>query len=599
MSKELTLEELAASSKPAKKQPNKISEDPNNGAIKMSPQDIENAMIKSGKIKPKTEDVVDAPIVENAFKAMDERLQRSKEWIQNEMMPIVMKNAEEMALENEMNSIGVTNTEDEDADGTAEQTPVATNNSAIPDIDESDFEDSAEEDDLDLDKLLDDDTSTAKEMATEDDDVEEAPKEKHYAFENVELPEQEEEPKKNPKVTEINSVQIAHKEVESDDESEDEESADLDALMKDLDDDSMNVVDTEEETPEETRARFKKSFNSVPVTSNPIDFSKFKITKKAMDSSLILNAIQNTKSMKKADWGLYHTGRSVTFTECYGPELDNLQKTIRNSNGINGVIASLRFVYDHIEDANKPKFESWCKLIRTEDIESLYFGLYRANYSNTNLIARICPTGDDAPKTNCGKTSLIDTNIDDMVKYGSSDEDDPKKIKKEFMAIVAKDTTTENTEFESTLMQVSDDIVISYSPATLYSTFIQYSSLKPEITQKYSDILNTMAYIDGFFHINRFDNELVPIEIKEYPKNFNKTILAKLKVYTGILKSLTSDQYNVLTAKLENLIQAPKVHYVYPECKCPECGATIQEEPIDSVLQLLFTRAQLAQIKSL
>ena len=167
------------------------------------------------------------------------------------------------------------------------------------------------------------------------------------------------------------------------------------------------------------------------------------------------------------------------------------------------------------------------------------------------------------------------------------------------MDILNKDTTTEDNVFESTLMQVSDDIVISYSPATLYSTFIQYSTLKPEITQKYSDVLNTMAYIDGFFSINRDTNELIPIEIKEYPKNFNKTILAKLKVYTGILKSLSSDQYNVLTAKLENLIQVPKVHYVYPESKCPECGATIKEEPIDSVLQLLFTRAQLAQIKSL
>ena len=33
--------------------------------------------------------------------------------------------------------------------------------------------------------------------------------------------------------------------------------------------------------------------------------------------------------------------------------------------------------------------------------------------------------------------------------------------------------------------------------------------------------------------------------------------------------------------------------------KCPECGTTIEEENIESVLNLLFTRAQLVQIKSL
>lgn len=578
MSKELTLEELAATSKPRQHNLRKISEDPKNGAVAMRPQDVEAALIKSGKIKPKEEDpVVEAPLVENAFSSMYDRLERSKDFIENEMMPVVRKNAEEMALEREMNDIGIA--DDREEDDSDDDIP---ENNNIATFDEDD----------DIDALLDadeDSADTTFQVPEEDDDIE-----KVYRFDNAS------EKKRSTPVKEESSRNEEVSIPEADDDTEmDDESNDLDELMKDLDDDAMTVVDTEEETPEETRERFKRSFNDVAVTSNPIDFTKFKIRKQAVDSSFILNAIQHSRNVKKADWGLYYSKRSVTFTECSGPELDNLRKTIQNSNGINGVIASLRFVYDHIEDANKPKFESWCKLIRTEDIESLYFGLYRANYSTTNLIGRVCPTGDDEPKTNCGKTSLINTKIDDMVKYGVEAEDKPEKIKKEFMDILNKDTTTEDNVFESTLMQVSDDIVISYSPATLYSTFIQYSTLKPEITQKYSDVLNTMAYIDGFFSIDRDSNELIPIEIKEYPKNFNKTILAKLKVYTGILKSLSSDQYNVLTAKLENLIQVPKVHYVYPESKCPECGATIKEEPIDSVLQLLFTRAQLAQIKSL
>ena len=596
MSKELTLEELAAGSASKKQQhKNVVSEDPRNGAVKMSASDVEQAMIKSGKIKPKEEEIVEPPVVDNAFKAMDERLAKSKDFIQNTMMPIVRKNAEEMALEAELGEI---ENEDEDLEEMEAEVEVDTKN--IPDVDEDDFEDE-EESEEELEEAINDAsedneeeeeieynfTNYSEESKNDSSSTEDEPKEENTVVEEtkVEPPKNEEEPKKEeePVVT----------------ASTDEESGDLDELMKDLEADEMNVVDTEDETPEEIRERFKHSFDSVQITSDPIDFNKFTIVKKPVDSSLVLAAIHNGKTVKKADWALYHTKRSLTFTECYGPELDTLRKNIQNTNGVNGVIASLKFVYEHIEDANKPKFEAWTKLIRTEDIESLYFGIYRACYSTTNLIARICPTGDDFPKGNCGKTSLVQTPIDEMVKYGATDEDKHTEIEKEFKDILNGDTTTDRDAFKSTLMQISDDIVISYSPATLYSTFIQFSTLKPEITQKYSDILNTMAYIDGFFHINRFDNQLVPIEIKEYPKNFNKTILAKLKVYTDILKSLTNDQYNVLTAKLENLIQPPKVHYVYPKSTCPECGAEIPEENVESVLNLLFTRAQLAQIKSL
>jgi hypothetical protein len=50
--------------------------------------------------------------------------------------------------------------------------------------------------------------------------------------------------------------------------------------------------------------------------------------------------------------------------------------------------------------------------------------------------------------------------------------------------------------------------------------------------------------------------------------------------------------------KLNNIISVPKITFVRPECKCPICGATIAEQPVQSMLNLLFTRAQLVQVKS-
>lgn len=608
MSKEITLEELAANSKGNDAKPKvKTPESPSNGAKKMSPHEVATTLTKAGVMKENKEVITEAPLVENAFKSMDKTLQERKDWITNTMMPIVEENAREIALEREFGE-DVVNTPDEEI-----KLDEPINDSlTVDELDDS-------TDDLDdLFAELDDDNETdgpAQDYEKEQKVIETA--ERTYNFEgkeddkepikeesdseinnedkpSIELPTKEEEPKKEE--TPKDKEEPKKKEptlIVNENYTPDEESGSLDDLMKDLErEDAMNVVDDEDETPEEIREKFKETLKEVKITSDPIDFNKFKIRKQAVNSNFVLNTLRSSRVVKKADWALYHSKRSMTFLECSGPELDTLRRNISNANGVNGVITSLRFVYDHVEDANKPSFEQWTKLVRTEDIESMYYGVYRACYAGSNLIARVCESDT------CKKTSLIDTNIDDMVVYGE-ETDNREEIKEEFKRILNGDTTTENNVFESTLMQISDDIVISYSPATLYSTFIQFATLRDEITNKYGDLLNILAYIDGFFSIDRATMELVPIDIKEYPGNLNKTVLSRLKVFTEILKSLTNDQYNVMTAKLNNIIQNPKITYVYPEVSCPECGATISQEPVDSMLNLLFTRAQLAQIKSL
>jgi hypothetical protein len=492
---------------------------------------------KNPEAKKKAEET-DAPVVANAFKAMEDTLAERRRRIDEEVMPIVMENAREMAMEKELGELA--NNEDNESGDTIDD----------------DFSD------------LDDEAEVSKKV---DDGV--------YVAPSIEMP--EEEHAIETKVTPV-PKKVKEKTEESDTNS-------LDDLMKDLglDGEEEEVVDTEEETAEELRERFKTSLSGVKITRNEIDLTKFQIAKEPVSSAMALNAIGNN-TKKRCDHPLLHSKRNMTFEECSGPELDSLRKTINNSNGINGVIASLRFIYNHNIDANKKSFEAWCKSIRTEDIESLYFGMYKACYGDTNLVARA-----DVDKKGCGKTSLIDTPINDMIKFK---DDDAKKL---YDNLMAQDTTNPGSKIKSQTLVVSDDIVVSYSDPTLYSTFIQYASIKPEITEKYSDQLNTMAYIDGFFRIDHANMQLIPIAIKEYPNNINKTVMSKLKTYVDILKTLTNDQYNVMVSKLENIVGENKISYIYPEAKCPECDNDIPEEPIESMLNLLFTRAQLVQVKSL
>lgn len=496
----------------------------------------------------------DAPLVAEAFKAMDDTLNEKKRFIQEEMMPIVMENAREMAMEKEFGTLN----EDEAVNNEEHITP------ASELFEEDDF---ADLDDPDKDNGV-------------------------YVAPTVNPVIEPEKPEAKPTVNdqpkENKVVEFVKKE---------EDTATLDDMMKDLgleEEDEEEVIDLEEETTEELRERFKASLSGVKITRNPIDLSKFQIAKEPVSSAMVLNSIGNSYK-KKCDHPLLHSGRNMTFEECSGPELDALRKTINNSNGVNGVIASLRFVYNHNIDANKKSFEAWCKSIRTEDIESLYFGMYKACYGDTNLVARSDAKKDDKdPKDKaCNKTSLIDTPINDMLKFK---DDEAKKLYNDLMN---QDTTNPENKVKSQIMVISDDLAISYTDPTLYSTFIQYATLNPEITNKYSEHLNTMAYIDGFFKIDSANNTLIPIAVKEDPKSINKTVMYKLKTYIDILKTLSNDQYNVMVGKLDNVIGEAKISYIYPETTCPECGNTISEEPVDSMLSLLFTRAQLVQVKSL
>ena len=384
-------------------------------------------------------------------------------------------------------------------------------------------------------------------------------------------------------------------------EVQEEEYDELDNLLSELDeedDDEFLLSETDdEEDIEEAKKRFKKSLSSVKITNDNLDLSEFTITKKPVSISMALNTINHNRTKKHADWALYYSGRSVRFVECDGPELDALRKTIQSSNGVNAVISSLRFIYDHIIDANKPDFELWCKTTRTEDVESLYFGLYRACYSDTNIIPRVCEDDEENKKNNlpngCGKTSLITTDINEMVKY----KDD--KVKEKFNKIMNQDTTTSKFTNKSHILPLSDTIAISYSNPTIYTTFIQYASISPDLLNKYTDLLNSLAYITGFYYINPQTKQLAPIDIKTYPNNLNKTVLSRIKAYRNILKTLTVDQYNIAKAKLDNLTEDQVISYVYPKSVCPECGHNIEEEEIPSVINMLFTRAQLAQVKSL
>ena len=533
---------------------------------KMKPMDasqMAQQLIKDGVMEAKKDETEEHPIVQNAFTALEDTIKEREKNIDN-LLETMQENAEEDKLNKELGM------EDDDDDSDEK----SDNN--IEDDLEAELE---RQQNYSSDKKSED--SKKKSVKEELESLDE------LDFDDDDEDEEKPEPKKESKPVEVK------KEPEDEDPDLASDDAELDTLIKEIDADDPTSEDDTTETESDKAAldRYKKAFKSVKIIRDPIDLSKFTISDTPESNKFILKNIKSSENLRRADWVLYHTQRSMTFKECNGPELETLRRVMENGNDTNRIKASLEFIYNHIYDANKPTFEDWTKLIRTEDVDSMYYGIYKACYSDSNLMARTC--------SGCGKTSLINIPIEDMVVYGTP-TDDQDKIKKKFNKIFSQDTTTPVDPFKSELMQISDEYVVAYSPASLFSTFIMYSTLNPEVTERFAETLNTMSYIDKFFYIDRENSTLKPIKVKEYKDDLNKSVLSKLKVYKGILDTLNNDQYNVFMSSLNKFVMLPKISYIMPKCVCPECGREISESPIEgSMLNMLFTRAQLARIVNL
>jgi len=367
---------------------------------------------------------------------------------------------------------------------------------------------------------------------------------------------------------------------------------DFDDLLSELEDDGYSDTSTdendfndEEEDADEVRERMANTVDREirdKLFVNKFDPTKLRISKKPTSVSMALNYHTSTKAT--ADFPLYHTKHCSKFKECTGTELQTLETKINAGNEITSIIEAVKFNYDHIVDPNKPdKFEKWAKMIRTEDVEAMYFGIYKATYFSSNLVPVTCD--------HCKTSNLVKVPVNDMVKP-LNDE-----VKREMDKLFQQDTSFPYPEVKSELVQVSDRLFAAVKPPSVYDAFVQFASISPENQRKYQLILNLISCIESFYFLNN-EGELSPITINTDPTNIKKTVTRKVRDYGSLMKALTADQYATFISKINNLMEEPKISFIIPEVECPNCHKMIPQRPVSSMLQVLFTRAQLAQIKN-
>ena len=387
-------------------------------------------------------------------------------------------------------------------------------------------------------------------------------------------------------------------------------------INKDIDDD-LGLLDDEEESEfdkEETaeaeeqrkvleaeqKEKTEKIYDTIrkemsekfkPVT-NAIDLSKFRISKKTVSGSRVLKEI-NDSAIECADGVLYEEKRCVRMSALSALEIEKLDPSrARNGNENQIMIDRMRLIYDHIIDESKPSsFNEWAKTVSMSSINDYFFTLYKATFGKANIITYTC---------DCDNVFLQTKPINDMIKFRNDE------VKAKYFDIL-HNGTRESKPLTTELFQISDDYVAELRKPSLYDLFIEQSYIPKDFSDKYSDLILLLSYIENIYMINRSTGELLKIDTK--PDFTNKTLTAKrrIKIFASIIKNLNSDQLTNLSVKTNDFDEGEldedgnrivNISYQTPETVCPKGGKKIEGQP-DRPDAMVFTRHQLGLLSKI
>lgn len=375
-------------------------------------------------------------------------------------------------------------------------------------------------------------------------------------------------------------------ELDNDDEFDfDDDEDDIDISEDDEDEDD----DEDEEQEEEQRQMLKdmqhQISDAIKPFNNAIDLKSFKIATKPKSAQKIL---EETTTGPTAEWVLLDSKQPFTCSALGAVEIENLDPNRTNSQ--NGRITALKQMYgtlfSHYMSPNKPKsLEEWVKTISYSDQDNLLFGYYKATFGLSNLITYACEK--------CKTVKVKDVPIDKCVKYAD------EETKKEVENILKYGDSTHKGKIISELVQVSDKLAVSIRNPSIYTIVFEFGVLDPDFTNKFANVLGTVGYIEDIYEIDTVNGTLIPITVKEDKKNMTKTVKRKIRAKVQILRTLTPDQYNILTGKIAEIAKnADRITYCQPEYKCEKCGNEIAET-VMTAQEMLFIRHQLALIQTL
>ena len=347
-----------------------------------------------------------------------------------------------------------------------------------------------------------------------------------------------------------------------------EEDKDLKALDDDTDEEPVDDFDTK------IKAELAKKMRPV---SKKFDLSNAVVTTTPIT---VTNALADIVPIdrKVFTWGLYRSKRPVTMKGFTATELNNLSSFMDNRARSRDVF---KILWDHIVRGKGKDFDTWLKTTSYYDVDHLWFTVYGACFADSNYLPYTCASCNEVTVTN-------DIPLQDMCKFVSDE------IKSEFDSIVHSSDSENVTAFAEYRVQVSDSIVIGLREPSIYDAVIVPTLFDADFNNKYRDMIGLNAYISNIYKIVVANNrvELHPIAVKQFIGNETKSVKARIIQYAKIIRSLKSDQYNIIMGHINTLNETDSIYYRLPSVTCDHCKKEIPEER-EAAADLVFMRHRL------
>lgn len=309
------------------------------------------------------------------------------------------------------------------------------------------------------------------------------------------------------------------------------------------------------------------------------DISKFRVRKRPVAFTKVLS---KPVEKKYYEWGLFATGVSISMTPLSAIEMDEINPYTDSANDIGKARTVFSTLYKHLApECRTMDMETWLKLLNYQDLNHLFFALYNANFSTSNIIPFSCPK--------CKHFYTEKRPIIDMVKFETEAD------KETFNKIIAKDPSFPPT-FEEEIYVANGDYAFGIVIPKIYNSMFEERLLNEGFREKYAGIINISHCISTVYEIDEDNEELIPIQFNTAPNDIVKTYKYRIQGIYKILSKLSAYEFKELQSHIAKYLEENSkdinISYQVPAATCPKCGAEIEAIPMNAQ-ELVFTRHRL------
>lgn len=309
------------------------------------------------------------------------------------------------------------------------------------------------------------------------------------------------------------------------------------------------------------------------------DISKFRVRKRPVAFTKVLS---KPVEKKYYEWGLFATGVSISMTPLSAIEMDEINPYTDSANDIGKARTVFSTLYKHLApECRTMDMEAWLKLLNYQDLNHLFFALYNANFSTSNIIPFSCPK--------CKHFYTEKRPIIDMVKFETEAD------KETFNKTIAKDPSFPPT-FEEEIYVANSDYAFGIVIPKIYNSMFEERLLNEGFREKYAGIINISHCISTVYEIDEDNEELIPIQFNTAPNDIVKTYKYRIQGIYKILSKLSAYEFKELQSHIAKYLEENSkdinISYQVPAATCPKCGAEIEAIPMNAQ-ELVFTRHRL------